>query len=138
MKVKKPRLVESFGPELMKTLLEGAKKKVEIRLPYRDAVRLRLRLNQLRVAMRTHNHPHKNMVEQVNLRITYDDDTPLESTNYGMVPVNRLAISTLIAEPADSEFSKILREAGMIVAGTETKAVDLLDEIMNEVEKKPL
>ena len=44
--------ISSFGPEIMAALLQGSKRRVDLKLPYRTAIQFRRRVHELRSRMR--------------------------------------------------------------------------------------
>lgn len=111
-----PKPIESFGPELLRTLTEGAKRKVEIELPYNEASRLRQRLNQLRYEMRRQDHTLFPVVSQATITITWPPDTAVNTSVRNVPsPKDKTTLCKVIVSPSDSEFAEALSKAGVTV-----------------------
>lgn len=111
-----PKPVESFGPELFQALVEGSKREVKFNLPYDKAIRFRLRVNQLREAMRKSNHSQYTAVSQARITIKWPEDTPTKKYPGGSIwPVNRQVMCEVYIKPNDSEFRDVLKSAGVSV-----------------------
>jgi hypothetical protein len=108
--------IESFGAELLAALVEGAKRKVEVRLPYKKAVHLTQRINMLRREMQQQGHPQYSVASQARLSVSWPPDTDVRKTSRGVsIPVNRMTMCTVTIQPADSQFGDALRAAGVVV-----------------------
>lgn len=111
-----PRPVESFGPEIFQALIEGAKRKITLELPYRKAVYFRLRANQLRNQMRLLSHPQYSVVSQTRITIAWPPSTPVRQTSKRVsIPLDVETPCTLTIAPSDSEFTEALARAGVNV-----------------------
>lgn len=116
-----PKPVESFGAEVLQALIEGSKREITLKLPYRKAAFFRQRVNALRAEMRRQNHVMYPVVSQATVRILWGEDAGMEtiaekksSTNVRF-PLNKDSIVKLVISPADKEFGDALREAGVEV-----------------------
>ena len=95
--------VNSFAPELIEFFRQASVQ--TIRVPMQTvavATALRSRLHKLRVAMRKENHHDLPLAEGVQVRIITDkaeEDCDV----------------TLVGEPADNNYLKSLREAGIVI-----------------------
>lgn len=113
------RPVSSFGPELLSALTSGGQKPLEIPFPsYTKAQNFRSRIHQLRSAMRTEDHPMYPVASRVLVRILFGKaagytDVPTMKAKNGIHPVNREAPALVIIQPRDSEFTSILKKAGI-------------------------
>lgn len=111
-----PKPVESFGPELLRALLEGAKRKVEVKLPHNKAVHLRQRINALRTSMRRSNHVQYPLVSQCRVTISWPPETPTVQSSRGVRwPKDPYAEVVVTIAPNDSEFRDVLASAGVVV-----------------------
>lgn len=110
-----PTRVNAFSPAIYALLLKGSQQRVEVKLPYRDAIRLRLRLYSLRTIMRKENHQHLGIVMKSKIMLRFADDVELRKNTRTKehVPINKDVQCTLIVQPADDEFEAALREAGI-------------------------
>lgn len=129
-KPKTPRPVESFGPELFATLIKAATSRVELKMPYRNATRFRMRIHQLRESMRKSGHEHYELCSRV--RVTIRWPTGAETEKIGgrhQVPVNRSIVCQVVLQPNDAEFASVLREQAGIdpLAHSEGDSVFALD-----------
>lgn len=115
----KPRTkmpIESFGPELFNALIEGSKRKVELNTDYKTAVKLRMRIHQLRARMREESHPLYPIAAKAHLTISWPDS--IETlTSYKKIhhPKNPKSPVTLTISPHDSEYGDIFKDAGIDV-----------------------
>lgn len=115
-KPRSSRPIESFGPEIFQTLVEGAKRKIELQLPYHRAAYFRARANQLRHRMRLEGHPHYSSVSQAKITITWESTTPIRRTARNVrIPLDPAALCTLTIAPYDSEFTEALAAVGINV-----------------------
>lgn len=115
----KAKPVDAFGPEIMQALIEGSKRRIEIKMPIRKAVLFRQRTNQLRHAMRASNHPMVPVVSQTKVSILWGEAaglTPVEEkksrTNVRWPKDPNVEVK-LVISPADSEFTDMLTKAGV-------------------------
>jgi len=117
--------VESFGPELMTALLEGSKARFVIPgLSYRNCVKFRQRIYQLRKAMIDAKHEAVTSVARTRIQIVWPQDTPTHKSRKGLKwPTDRSTICDLIISPHDSEFADALKRAGI-------KSPDLIDDVL--------
>lgn len=116
--------VESFGPELMAALLQGAAGKFEVSMPYRKAIKLRQRIYQLRLAMKQANHDKHKLVARTRVTIEWPEDTKVTRTQQGVsYPNDRGVMCRVLVQPADSEFKELFEQAGV-----DTKLGDELDK----------
>jgi hypothetical protein len=134
--------VESFGPEIFQALVEGSKRRIELRLPYAKAVYFRMRVNQLRNQMRLQGHEGYSAVSQARLTIAFDSATPIRKSRRGVrIPMDVNVPVTLIISPSDSEFADILAQAGVMVPqlSNETStapSIPIEDDVLAEFLKK--
>ena len=106
--------IESFSPLLFKTLIEGAKKPIELRLPFNEAVKFRQRINQLRNQMRLQGHEQYSMASQAKVSIEWPPDTEVHSSRKGVKwPKDTKTMCKVTISPADSEFDAVLTQAGI-------------------------
>jgi len=112
-----PRSIDAFGPEILSALTHGAREEIKLPLSYRNAVYFRSRLHQLRAVMRETKHPLASLV--VKTRISIDWDTDKHQTLYtrrkAPYPVDRNIPVTLTIRPHDSDFTSVLKAAGVDV-----------------------
>lgn len=127
--------IESFGPELMATLLKGARERTEVPMPYRKGVALRRRLNSLRARMREENHPAYSLAMRAMIQLHWGKDAGLdpvpEHTNSQGVrfPDDIDVPAKLIISPRDSEFTTDLQRAGI--------QADLKEDPLSESHETP-
>lgn len=108
--------VESFGPELLSALLSGAKEKIEVPLPWKAAVRFRQRIQQLRHSMRATSHSQYPLASQARVSISWDDKVVTKKSSRGVKwPGDPLTPCIVTIAPADSEFTDVLKAAGVEV-----------------------
>lgn len=112
-RAKAPRPIESFGPEILAALLRGANEGLEFSAPYSTAVRFRLRIHQLREAMRKSGHEKYSLVARVRVSVKWSDDEPIEKQGQHNVPTNRAAKVLVSLRPNDEEFGSLLKSAGV-------------------------
>lgn len=106
----------SYSPEIFQALIEGAKRKIELNLPYNQAAYFRHRAHRLRHQMRLQNHEHAATVAQAKITITWPPTTPIRRTKRNVAfPVDISTPCTLTIAPADSEFTEALAKAGVTV-----------------------
>lgn len=111
-----PKAVESFGPEIMAALVQGATKRIVLQVPYRKAVHFRQRANALRAAMRNTNHTMYSAISQTTITITWPPSTVEEKSSRGVRrPKDPNTPCTLTIAPADSEFTDALTSAGVTI-----------------------
>lgn len=113
--------IDSFGPEILATLLKGAREEIRIPTTYRRGVALRQRLYQLRTAMQKQNHELRSVVARVKVILEWGKRAGLpeveEVFNSKKVarPRDSEVPAILIVRPHDSEFTKALTDAGVQV-----------------------
>jgi len=112
-KPKPPRPVESFGPGLFAILLKAATTRIEYRMSYRRATNFRMRLHQLRHAMRLSSHEHYGLVSRVRITVRWPEGTPTLKADRNEVPRDRSTTCEVVLQPNDSEFDDLLAEAGI-------------------------
>lgn len=113
-KPKPPRPVESFGGEILAALLKGATDGFKVQTDYSTAIRFRLRVHQLREAMRKSGHDKYSLVARVRVTIEpVDPNEPVDLQGRHKVPKNRSAKYWLQLRPNDTEFGDILKNAGV-------------------------
>lgn len=106
--------IESFGPELLASLIRGSNSELKLEGSYKQMVVLRRRLHELRAAMRERRHDLYHIVQKAQLEITWPADTPVRTSRKGVkYPVNNNAPVTLRISPHDSEFADIFKRAGV-------------------------
>lgn len=121
--------VESFGPELLATLIKGAIETVEVPLPYRKAVRLRQRLYQLRSAMVAEKHPKADDVKRVHIKIAWGPEVLLvENARRVQRPKDNNSPCVVIVAPKDSEFFEALSRAGVVIEDNSDSLLDGIGE----------
>ena len=108
-----PRPVSSFGPELFAALIHGAKTQLVLRMPWKKAIRLRLRAQQLREAMRLADHPQYALVSLAQIGIELDPGTSFDLSGRNKIPHDRSVEVTFTISPKDSEFAELLQAAGV-------------------------
>ena len=131
--------IESFSPELFRALIEGAKREITFDLPYRKAVHLRMRLNQLRNLMRLQKHEHAAMVSQAVVTISWPDDTPVNKSSRNVkTPKDINTICMVKIAPSDSEYSAVLKAAGVTVPSLSSEPVSskVEDDILSSYLKE--
>lgn|SRR5262245_16675457 len=144
---KRPRPVESFGPELFAALLAASTKEVRIPMTYRQGVRFRQRIHQMREAMRLSRHPKYETCTRVRIGIELPSDCVTMKSGRHRVPTDRGIMVTVVLSPNDSEFSDILSKAGVQLPSeieSETSPVldreyDLstLESMFGDIKKEP-
>ncbi len=100
-----PTDINSFDPLLFELFRQASLK--EHRLPfatYAIAVRQRMRMYQLRNAMRKTEHALRLVAEQVQLSIVNSDGRTMKPNDKG--------IATLVIRPSDNELVQALRAQG--------------------------
>lgn len=107
--------IESFGPELLNTLIAGSKQRFEISCKWSIAVRLRLRIHQLRTQMRRMKHELYPIVAKTKVSITWDEKavetyTGARGLKY---PKSKEAPVKVIIAPHDDDFAELLKSAGI-------------------------
>lgn len=109
--------IESFGPELFNTLIEGSKRKIEVETTYTIAVKFRLRIHQLRNRMREESHPLYRVAAKTKLSIQWDEIAvnTVRGRRGLKYPSDRRSLVKLIIEPHDNEFSELLKAQGVDV-----------------------
>lgn len=112
-KAKTPRPVESFGPEILAALIKGATEPVRMTLSYKVGTRLRMRIHQLREAMRKSGHEKYNLVARVVVTVRWPSDTPTEKQGRYNVPIDRNTKCEVKLQANDLEFADELRAAGV-------------------------
>lgn len=128
-KPRPPRPVESFGPEILSALLKGATTPTELEMSYKMGVRFRLRIHQLREAMRRANHEKYPLVARVRVTIEWPDGTPTEKSGRWIVPVDRSTKCKVTLKPNDAEFASFLTAAGIEpLGGVDEADLPELDE----------
>lgn len=112
---RRPRPLDTFGNELMSTLLTAGTRPVVFKLPYRQAVRFRHRIHDLRTAMREAQHPQLHLAQRVSVRVSWDPNLTEETRNQKGVPRPRdpSALVTVTVAVRDSEFTEVLKKAGV-------------------------
>lgn len=110
---KAPRPVESFGPELLAALLKGATEEVRVPMNWRQAIRFRQRVHQMREAMRRTSHPKYELCTKVRIGIELPPGTPTVKSGRHKVPSDPGIKVTLVLSPNDSEFGPLLAAAGV-------------------------
>lgn len=144
-KPRPPKPIESFGPELFRALIEGAKRRVEFELPYRKAIHFRQRANQLRNEMRKQGHEQANVVSQAKIAISWPDSAMVNRSSRNVRhPSDPNTPCTVTIAPADSEFTDVLKTAGIEVPtltpteptpGYTSAEEDILAQYLTKVEK---
>lgn len=141
---KAPRPVESFGPELLAALLKGATEEVHVPMTWRQAIRFRQRVHQMREAMRRTSHPKYELCTKVRISIDFPPDTPTTKSGRHLVPVDRGIPVKLVLSPNDSEFGPLLLAAGIrpldeVEAATEPlgpePTLDTLEAMFGDIPK---
>lgn len=134
--------IESFGAELFNALIEGSKRKIEVHTTYRDAVKIRLRVHQLRHRMREDAHPLYPVAARTRVTITWNDDIEVLTNQKKMrfpKDINTLVIMTFA--PHDSEFGDIFKKAGLEIkpidftsdeVGGASDAAPTLDDLLKD------
>lgn len=111
-KVPRNRL-ETFGPELMKILLEGSKRPLKPRpMDWRDAKRFQIRVNGLRSALREAKHPDYVAVARTRCAVFRRNEQDPQhkmyakyAKEYGVEPE-----CFLVIQPQDIEFRSFLED----------------------------
>ena len=116
-KTKTPRLVESFGPELLAAILKGATAPFTLEMSYKFGVRFRQRIHQLREAMRVAKHEKYSLVARTRVSIEWPDGCQVIKTGRHVVPVDRNVKCKVTIQPNDTEFGDILIAAGIELGG---------------------
>ena len=93
--------IESFGPEILATLLKGSRETVTIPTTYRRGVTLRQRLYQLRTIMQKQNHELWPIVAKAKVVLEW-------GTKAGLDPVEDIYNSRKVPRPVDSDVPAIL------------------------------
>lgn len=98
----------SFGPELLALLKKGSTEVVTLSFSLgKDAIRLRHRIHQLRAAMRRDHHPDWQQVYRAQVVLEGPHVKP------GVPDPNKP--QKLIVSPRDSEYTQVLKDAGVEV-----------------------
>jgi glycine cleavage system aminomethyltransferase T len=108
--------IESFGPELLNTLIEGTRRRVVVPCTFGTATRLRLRLHQLRTRMRELNHPLYPIAAKCKVTIEWDENkvpTHVGARGLKYPSSGKTAQVQLVVAPHDDDFAKILTTAGV-------------------------
>jgi hypothetical protein len=106
--------VSSFSPELLVALLKGAREKVEIPCPDQRTMQyLQMRIQMLRGAMGREGHPQYALVTRARTTRTWN------------AKVSKNTDCVLVIQPNDSQFNKVLKDAGIEATQNDQ---DLLDE----------
>jgi hypothetical protein len=134
--------IDSFGAEVFNALVEGSKRRIELRMPYRDAVRLRLRIHRLRAQMRVEGHPLYGLVLKAELRIELPPNTSTKVSSRGVhTPTDKATAVSLVISPRDSDFVDVLSKAGVKVPTLTSEQFDddlasptpSLDDLMKDI-----
>jgi hypothetical protein len=113
--------IESFGSELFTALIEGSKRKIEIQTTYRTAVKIRLRVHQLRARMREESHPLYSVAARTRVTISWANTIEVTSHTKAKFPKDLNAPVTLTFAPQDSEYGDIFKKAGVTVVPVDPK-----------------
>lgn len=106
--------VSSFGPELMAVLLKGAREKIEIPCPDQRTMKfIQMRLQMLRGAMFRERHPQYEIVTRARTSRTWKSGNKDEDC-------------VLVVAPNDSQFAKLIHDAGVAVTQHDR---DILDDV---------
>jgi hypothetical protein len=134
--------IDSFGAEVFNALVEGSKRRIELLMPYNDAVRLRLRIHRLRSQMRKEGHQLYGLVLKAELRIELPPNIPTKVSSRGVhTPVDKTTVVKLVMSPRDSDFADILSKAGVKVPTLTNEQFDddlaspapSLDDLMKDI-----
>lgn len=107
--------VNSFAPELMETLLKGARERIEIPCPdQRTMQHIQMRLNMLRGAMFREHHANHAIVTRARMTRTWNK-------------ADRNKDCVLVIQPHDIQFVEIFRNAGIEVAHNHEDILDNLE-----------
>lgn len=135
----KPRIypIEAFGPELLAALIRGSKERLEIPFPqYRLAFPFTRRLSQLRSQMRLQSHPLANVVARCKITIIWPPDTAtIVSEKRVHRPRDSASPCTVVLLPRDSEFSDVLKRAG--ITSDELRR-EVLDDLPHTADGEPV
>lgn len=108
------KALTTFGPEILAALIEGSRREVVIDLPYNDAVVLRMRMHQLRAAMRKEKHKLSHVVDAAKLTIRWGEEVKTSISKKGVhYPSSPYSIVQLVLRPQDSTYRKALEKAGI-------------------------
>jgi hypothetical protein len=132
----------------MLALLRGATEEVTLSMTFRQAIRFRQRVHQLRESMRKSSHPKYELCTKVRIGLEFAGDTPTQKSGRHRVPIDRGVQVRLILSPNDSEFGPILAAAGirgldLVEAQTkplpsaEATTLDTLDQMFGELKDPP-
>jgi hypothetical protein len=107
--------IESYGAEMFNALIEGSRKTFHVTLPYRDAVKFRLRCYQLRNRMLTENHELYPVAAKTKISLSWDETKIPTKLGYrnSKTPIDSKAPVTLTIGPQDSEYADALKAAGL-------------------------
>jgi hypothetical protein len=108
-----PRPVASFGPEIFAALMRGATHPIHVKMPYKIAVRFRMRIHQLREAMRASGHEKYPLVSRVGVTIEWPIGTHTTKSGRHVVPDDRSVVCDVTLRPNDAEFAPTLALAGI-------------------------
>lgn len=115
---KRPPL-NSFGPEVLATLVRGSKEPLVLKTTYRKAVVFRRRLHELRAAMRETSHPLADIVARARIEITWGEkanfppEDERRSSRNVRYPSDSDCLALLTIAPHDSGFRDQLLAAGV-------------------------
>lgn len=119
------RPIESFGSNLLDTLIKGSREEVKVIGPYRKAVKFRQRLYQLRAVMRDTKHPLYRNVASAYISITWESTVEeVVSSKNVKHPRDIEAEVTVTIQPQDSQFRDMLLKAGMKEADLQSDPLD--------------
>lgn len=113
--------IASFSPQLFSALIKGSKQQYEVILPYRQAVRFRIRAHQLRHRMWKERHELYPVVAKTKLSISWDEKKVPTKVGYNnsKKPIDIDAPVTLTIGPRDSEYTAALEAAGITIEAPE-------------------
>lgn len=144
---KAPRPVESFGPELLAALLKGATTGVTVPMTWRQAIRFRQRVHQMRESMRKTSHPKYELCTRVRIGIELPTGCVTVKSGRHLVPTDKGVEVKLVLSPNDSEFGPLLAAVGIDPLGkveteplvrTEAQNLDTLEAMFGDIPKETL
>lgn len=132
----KTQPIESFGPEMFAALISGSRRRIELEFPsYRGAIHFVSRVHLLRKNMREAKHEQYPIAARVRVSVLFGPaagypKVPTKLNTQGSErPLDRTVPAKVILSPHDSEFSEVLKKAGVTVVEREP---DALPEVPTE------
>lgn len=120
------RPVSSFGPELLELLVRGAQKEISIPCPSMKFMKnLQMRIHLLRGAMQRAKHPQYDLATRARTSCRWDFKR-FPSTKHRQFPSDAEEC-VLVISPNDSQFTDVLKAAGITVSEASKNIMDEVD-----------